>query len=638
MLTNVKFDNSFKNGCYFSNKRVRELALHPANFDSAKKMVNFNKENILFTRIVSNNYNNENYCIVHNDETNEYYYYFIYSVEYNAVNQWTLSLELDVITQYLTGANSQTFSNCNIIRGHCNRWITEKGYAMFDVSGKSQIIKPETKIDKINKVRKKVKLKWFNNLDLDDWFATNILCWMYLFVDKEHEYTALGYQGSTSSTLVPVEYKSKLDAFENVVGTTTLKNDFACICFPVYNSINKIIVKDEGINSQCIIDMDSINNFYLKNNGSQYVYNIKLSMVPPADFSSTLDFDFDDGNLVVYAPMNQNGATNQGWRTGAVDVDAWGDLDIVNGMVTLHGGFVNVWQQFNLVDSDPIDTKLSFTFPISDLKGSRNVKYEPKVLLDCYKMVLRDSSNGEYNYNPLHVGHRQVKVLYTEGLNITNNNYYYRIESTGLIPASSQDDWTGVVNTVDYSQTVANNNIDAFLSNNKNFLLTKGANIGLPLVASVLAGNLAGVGGAVGEALKTYIEYDNLGNKANSLRNANDSATLNMLVNDGLQLYVDIESATECDIDAYYNYIYNYGYSINKIDNPFKYINTRRYFNYIQCDAEQINIDAPHSVKKQIKNILKSGIRLWNDYLNIYNYDMENYENYLDNKFLEGIE
>lgn len=631
-LTNVKFDNSYKNACYFSTTGVREQALHPQNFDALKKRVNFNLGNVLFTSIIVNTYNNENYCIVHDDEKNNYYYYFVTSARYKAVNQWELELEHDVITQYITGANSGTFSNSNIIRAHCNRWITDGNNVTFNVSQESQIVKHESKLDKPVKERKNVRLNWFNNDGLDDWMASNVLCWMYLFVDKNHEFTATGFQGSISSTIAPVSYNTNFLNFSNTVGSTFLENDFSSICMPIYSGSRKIIIKDSTNRCLANITEDALTNFYTQNNGSQYVYNIKLSSVPPCNFADNknIGFEFDESNnLVILAPVKQQGATKQGWRTGVVDVDCFGNVD-VNGIDVVRDGlFVNVWQQFDLVDSKLIDTGKKFIFSKSEIKGKRKKEFEPKVLLDCYNIVLRDSSNGEYIYNLLKIGHQRLKVLYTEGLNITNNNYYYRLESAGLIPASSQDDWTGIVNTVDYSQTVANNNIDNFLSNNKNFLLTKGFNIAIPFVANMLTGNAAGAISNITNAIHTYIDYDNLQNRANSLRNANDGATLNLIVNEGLKLYVDIEKALDIEIESYYNYLYNFGYSVNKIDNPYNYINTRKYFNYLQFDADFININAPSNVEDKLKSIFRNGVRLWNDYSSIYNYTDENYENYL---------
>ena len=204
-----------------------------------------------------------------------------------------------------------------------------------------------------------------------------------------------------------------------------------------------------------------------------------------------------------------------------------------------------------------------------------------------------------------------------------------RLESSGIVSNSYMWDWHGIVNTVDYSLTVANDNIASFLANNKNFLLTRSASIATPLISNLLAGPVASTLSAAGAIAKTYIDWDNMENRVNSLRNTNDGATLNILVNDGLKLYLDIEKAFDFEIEKYYNFIYNYGYKIQRIENPINYINTRKYFNYVQFKMEEINIEAPTIIKDKLRNIFNSGIRLWNDYSNIYNYTNENYENYL---------
>lgn len=629
-LTNVKFDNSYKNGCFFSNSQVREEALHPINYNEIKKEINFDFGKITYTSINVKEYQNQNYCIIEYD--NNFYYYFITEAFYYAANSWRLTLELDVITQYITGANAETFSVCNIARAHCNRWIRNGNNVKFDVSPESQIIKHETKIDKVSKKRNKVNFNFFNNTDIDTWYKQNILCWIYLYIDSAHEYTVIGYQGS-SMQLTPIEYKTKFLKYEYIVGDTPISNDFSVIGFPIYKSNNKIVIKDNINNSQCYITIDTLKDFYDKNNNSEYIYNIKLSNIPPCDFTTLDNFSYDidqGGNLIINVTQSITPTINRGWHTGIVDVECFGNVWIDNNIVTRNGCFVDIWQQFDVVRSEEVNTQQNFTFTLDEVKGNKNQKFEPKVLLDCYNIVIRDSANGEFNYNLLHAGNKNIKTLYTEGLNITNNNYYYRLESSGIIPADNQDNWNGIVNTVDYSQIVANSNISNFLSDNKNFLLTKGASIGIPLLSSLITGNISGVIGAGTETFKTITEIDNLLNRVNSLRNTNDSVVLNLIVNEGLNFYVDIEAAYQLDINSYYNYIYSYGYSINKIDNPFNYFNTRKYFNYLQFDAEYININVPSNVEDKIKNIFSNGIRLWNDYSTIYEIKKENYEIYLD--------
>ena len=631
ILSNVKFDSSYKNALLFSDSKSRETALHPSNFDEVKKCINFNFGNNLYTNIIVNDYNNQNYCIV--EYNSKFYYYFVKTATYLSVNQWRLELENDLITQYINLEKNNLFSTCIIKRAHCNRWKRNGDQVTFNVSKNSQIVKTETNVDKINKTTNKVDFNFFNNQEINKWINENVLCWLYIFLDRKQEYEKIGY--SRSATIVPQKYKGNFLTFDNTVNESMIENDFSCICYPLYKKSNKIIIKDIIENAQCIIDNDNLYEFYKMNSGTQYVYNIKMSKTPPCDFgtnSTDIGIGYDKGNLIIYAKQHQVNGVFQGWKTGVIDVDRFGaGLDFVGDTISSGGAFVNVWQQFDTVTTNPIETGKRFTFNISELKGKRNIDFEPKILLDCYKIKLRDSSNGEYAYNLLHAGQHAVTALYTENLNITNNNYYYRLDATGIIPPATTKNWTGVVNTVDYSQTIANNNIDSFLANNKNFLIYNGINVGIPLVASLATGNVAGAVSGINSLINTYLDYDNLSNKANSLRNANDSVFLNMIVNEGLQFYIDIEEALEIDIQNYYNYLYNYGYSINAIDNPFKFFNTRKYFNYVQFDAEYINLECPLNVEHKLKSVFSNGVRLWHDYDKMYDYSDENYEIYLEN-------
>lgn len=633
-LTNVKFDNSYKNGCFFSSSNVREEALHPQNYSEIKKEINFDFGRILTTSMNVKDYQNQNYCII--EYKNNYYYYFIVSADYYAVNNWKLSLELDVITQYVTGATDKTFSACNIKRAQCNRWSRTGDNVKFDVSENSQIIKHETKVDKVSKTRFTVKQKYFENDTLNNWFNTYVLCWLYVFIDCKHSYKVIGYQGNNAQ-ITPIEYNTVFKKYSYLVEGNAIDNDYSILAFPIYKGNPKIIIDDlisgtSDYYSQAYITLDTLNDFYLKNNQNQYIYNIKLSSIPPCNFTDLQDLSFDvrlNQDLVFHIKQEHSENINKGWNTGSVDVNCFGNVWNYENKVTRNGCFVNVWQQFKDIESYDINTETRFTFSINEVKGNKNILFEPKVLLDCYNVVIRDSSNGEYNYNLLHAGNNLLKTIYTEGLNITNNNYYYRLKSTGVIPSNNEDNWNGIVNTVDYSQIVANDNISTFLSNNKNFLITKGASIGIPLLSSLSLGNISSLLNAGTETAKTVIELDNIQNRVNSLRNTNDSIILNLLVNDGLKLYIDLEKSYDLDIEAYFNYIYFYGYSINKVDNPFNYFNTRKFFNYLQFDAEYININVPSNVEDKIKTIFSNGIRLWNDYSNIYETTKENYETYL---------
>lgn len=631
VLTNVNFDNSYKNACFFPTNHSREMALHPNT--TTENLINFNIGNILNTSIVVNNYNNENYCIIHHN--NKYYYYFISSCLYLSSNQYKLNLENDVITQYLTGASSDTFSDCLVNRGHCDRWRRTGSNVEFNVIESSPIIQHERQFETVTKTRKNVELKYCDNVIINNWINENVFCWLYIFADASQQYNVLGYSGEYGSTLTPINFTKNFNNFYYNIDNTSLQNDYTVLCVPITKNGVKMRYRDSIFKSIIDIGLDGFNSFLNRNQRYTKLYNLKLSLTPPCDFNKFNSNVFVDlnGNLTFEQEVYYDEFL-KGFYNAFADVDAFGNLDYESyqGQIYIlrHGCFVNVWQQTRTLESKNIDLMNNFVFDIDSIKGNKQMQFEPKILNDCKKVIIRDSSNGEFVYNMLHFGTREIKALYTEGIEITNNNYYYRIKSSGVIPEENKNNWNGVVNTTNYTLTIANNNLQSFLANNKNFLLTKTASIGIPFLTSLISGNIAGVFGSSKEILNTLINIDNIENRKNSLENVNDSMILNLLVNNGIKLYVDIEGAFETDVITYYNFLYQNGYTINKICNPFDYINTRKYFNYLQCELENIDIVAPENVKEKIKSIFRAGVRLWNNYNQMYNYTSENYEKNLD--------
>lgn len=628
-LTNVKFDNKYLNACFFSSNSAREGALLPSGYDQIKKNINVNLGNLLNTNIVVNSYNFENYCIIEFNNTK--YYYFVTNSNYISVNQWNLSLELDVITQFITGATSTTFEKCLVERAHCNRFVKENNKVKFKIQSDSEIIQNETEIQKINKDRKIVEFEFCPYPAINKWLNDNILCWLYVYVDYKHDFTC---RGIAESTITPVPYNKKFTKYKYIVGKTIIENDYSVCCVPVYKNTNFIAFSDKlykpNNTNTGIIDYEGLRDFYELNDGTQYVYNVKISKQPPFYFGSLNQNNYEiiEGNLIVNFPCETITGGYGGFDLSIFRVDLFG-IDSYDR--TRYGMFTGLSQTKEYLDSETISTSFEFEFNISDLKGNRNKKFEPKILSHCYEYSIHDSSDGEFTYNPLLLATSNLQFRYTEGLNLTNNNYYYRLIPSGLVPDSSINNWEGVVNTVDYSQTVANDNIDNFIANNKNFLLTKGVGMVTPVVTSLATGGVGGAVAGIGyDVFNTTVNYLNLKNKINSLRNTNDSVDLNLLVNTGIQLYVDINKSYDVDIDNFYNFLYNFGYKINKVCNPYDYINTRKYFNYIKCNLEFININVPLHIEDKIKNIFSEGIRLWNSYDNIYNYSKENYEVYLD--------
>ncbi len=642
ILKTVKIDNSYKHGYYFQNDETRRATIIGSSAWSSEE-INFDFGRILTTQCIVNEYNNENYMIINNN--GDIYYYFVISAIYKAVNQWQLTLELDVITQYITGLTREHVSECLIKRAHCNRFTNSENGIKFNVSEDSPIVQRESSFDTFLQDRKVVDIVYNStNSTVNKWFNENVLCWCYMFVDKNF---AFNIDGVDSTTEIPTIYQlaKKVDSSKYQVGNSELSEEYGVMAFPIYKSDKRISLFDPANKVYTKIENDE--EFRLSDDGiyMQYVYNIKFSKIPPANFikQSGITSVDSNGNLritLIRTPSPTDEHKSQEWefsQSGLCVRSFRGNHEsyeyvYIEGVlcITLYGSlFCNVNHHEVLIDE--IDVSNTFNFTVSELKSLRHKRFEPKLLLDCQKIVLRDSSNGEYVYNPLWLDSNKLTPEYSEMLNITNTNYYYRLKSSGLYNSAQNKNWDGVCNTIDLSQQIVNDNYAQFIANNKNFLLGKALDLVPAGIIAAVSQNYSGVASVGLSALSSYLNVDNINNKPNSLRNVGNTAELLLNVNNGINLYVDIEKAREVEIDRYYEKLFRYGYEINKIGNIFDFINTRHYFNFIQCELEYIGITGNDAIDDKIRMIFSNGITLWNDYVNIYNYSMENYEKWLDN-------
>lgn len=621
-LISIKWNNSYLNVPYFRNVTHRDTYFNNLIQNVATKTINFDFGNFLFTNIVVNNYKNENYCVIKRD--NLTYYYYITNATYISVNQYRLTLECDVMTQYVTGCkDNKSLSRCLIHRAHCDRFRDiGNGKVIFNVNNSSHIIEPETKFEKVTKRRHEIKIKYSSKEYVNKWLQDNIIGWQYMYVAVNHNYKVTGTSSGYAPRAHNEVYNKAYSKRGYNVGGSLFQDEFSLCCVPIYkNNQNCIYIVDEL--NQIKAKIDSFEFFRKQNEDNSYIYNIKYSIHPP--------FNFDDigglpvnGNLYIYKECKQD-ASLSGLFTffdfGTFDVDCFGEgYKDGNVLYRPHNIFSNL--NYTTTQCAEVNTESRFEFSKSELKGNRNVTFEPKILVDCKSVTLRDSSNGQYVYPALYIGNNVVQPYYNESMSITNNNYYVRLGNVGIIPNADKNNWNGVVNTVDYSQQIANNSYAEFVANNKNFLLSKGLN----MLTNGLQGNVLGV---ASDLYNVWQGLDNLENKPNSMRNTNDSVELNLLVNNGLKLYVDEDVAREVDINRYYDYLFAYGYRVNEFTYPHLYIDTRVNFNYIQADVEYINVPCPDVVENKIKEIFRQGVRLWNNVENMYNYELENYEKWM---------
>lgn len=633
-VKSVNFDNSYKNVPFFRTEQERNNSL----LDNCEfsPIFNFNFGNGLYTRAVVNNFDdNANYFILRIEENGviDYKFYFITNYNYTAANQYMLSIECDVMSTYFVGVTRADFGEDLINRAHCNRFNSEMkdGKYHFDVIGSSEIIHKEAEIEKPIIHRNTLKLNYHLNSTVNDFLNANIKCWMYVYCDSKHAYTfvrSLVYNGQFSSD---EEYEHIIDFNRFNIDSAKITNDYSVCCVPIMAEYASIEFYDESKNYRVVLDNRATEKF-LKNY-SPYIYNIKFSKNPPVYFGNT-PFNFDLARVVFKMNCNatprDGGHECSGFSIDDQVIRAVFHYDEDGVLLDYYCGMFTGVQDKDMQYFSYLNTNFKLEFTATELKGVRSPLFEPKLLSHCYSLTLRDSNGGEYNYNPLLYNNNQIEIEYNEPNSITNSNYYIRFVPKGVYPISSNSNWTGVTNTVDNSLPIANDNMANFIANNKNFLLTQGVATATNLVGNLLQGNFLGAAtGLAGDLFRNFVTTDNIENMKRNIINANNTAALTLIVNEGINFYVDIEQSYAIDEVRFYNFIYKNGYQLDKIGNVYDYMFNRHYFNFVQAEIEKINMVIPQFAKDKIREIFRNGVRLWHDYIEMYNYDKENYEEFI---------
>lgn len=639
LLTNVKYNESYKDACYFPTIAARDAALIGSNNFSGD-IINFNYGSILSTSCVVNEYNQENYIIIKNSENDKKYFYFVNSVDYLSSNQWRLYLKLDVINQYMVGDAYKNIPPCLVERAHVNRWATNGNRINFNVSNDSEIIVPEFNFDYITEKRNKVKIHYCNNDAVNNWLNNNVACWRIFYVDAKHMFKFYQYGSiSIDDPNISTQYDNNFaKSYMNVNGNA-INDEYVTFCEPVYRYgsaeiyFSNIYWYIRGRWAGC-------DNFRNHNDGN-YIYNIKYVYGCPLDIEELLNDAIIIGTKLILDVPKDNVITSiDGGNVQVRGFQFSGNIKFLftesmqnpqqDGIAYFKGVIGGFGSSNKTLENVKIDAQ--FEFAKNDIVGAkRQNRFEPKRLLDCKRITLRDSANGEYSYRLLYCATNSIPLKYTEMNNITNNNYYYRVANTGIIPVADETNWHGVVNTTDYSQQIVNDAYENFIANNKNFQTIRGIGYLTSLTQAAVSGSLSGVGNTLLNFGLDELKLDNIKNAPNSLRNTNDTFLMNFNVNNGLNLYVDFETCRDVEENKYINYLYCYGYKINKIDWITRYINTRKYFNFIKCNIDCINMEIPNQCEMEIKRIFSQGVRLWNNYKDMYNYEDENYEKMLEN-------
>lgn len=204
---------------------------------------------------------------------------------------------------------------------------------------------------------------------------------------------------------------------------------------------------------------------------------------------------------------------------------------------------------------------------------------------------------------------------------------------------------------------VANNNYATNQQLAKNQLYSNVTNTGLNSLGNLLSGNIGGaLGNAIGGGVNSYYGYENANlSNNNSLENAKlmtntnydntistllaqledssvipntvkgDTSTNGLDICRGSGTFIIKEKALKREYaERIDNYFSMYGYTINKLDFPENYFNSRTNWNYIKTINAIILGTCPKEDLIELENIFNEGVTLWHNYETMYDYSKDN--------------
>lgn len=655
-------------------------------------LFNFDFGNGLKTTAVINNFlpDSQNYFCLVDDifSASSRKFYFIEKFEYLSENQYRLELSLDVFVTYFQAIQENFFPRSIVSRAHYPRFYRDGDNYVFNINSDNPICQGSPKYAMRTTLSSELEFNWSSNPIVSSWCNANKIIWVEVYIQPNSNFKFKNVADDVVEVVLPV-----------CATVGELSSECSVMCFPVCQTGNaSIVFRAQGMNYFMVISGKAFKDWLELNSqdgGSNFIYNIKLSPRPIININTdyyvnsvttgsydggpALYVDFDDAAL-GYDEFGQVEGIYDRFDDGdETPVAYYGRYVSLRQPVIIpnHGrGLITAVYKATLGDyvSNNININERFSFTSEELTGAKKMMFEPKIMQNCKTLKLRDVAGNSIDYSPLWLNSPNVQGIYTEAFGISNTNYYLRLKSSGLYPNIYQQDWHGVVSTINLSLNIANDNLGAFLVQNKNYvqrmdwladnamymqmintavsapmrILGAGAALamGNPIPA---AGAALGTGGSIiGSFLDNYnnkqiartmynFNKQDAMNSVNTLRNTNDNLSLPIQVNQGIKFYIDKMEAFGCDQEIEYNNLFMFGYDLNLLENPYYFLagaGRRKYFNYLQAHVEQLFITCPREAEKIIRHVLDRGARFWHLSENygkshMYNYDLENYETFI---------
>ena len=639
-ILNYNFDKDYDNVRLFENKDAQSRFFD--NIQNATKLddVNFICKDLINASVTfyTNDFIslkkllNYNYAVITNNENNEKLYFFINSIEQGSGGLIILNMTIDVFNTYIFDIS---FSKAQIERAHVDRWIKTGNTLNFNFNENSNLFEREQIKDLSKRLTYKEKMlahyDTTANSQFNNWINENVSCWVYIYLSEG----SYNHQPAAASTvkqdIYNIRYKNK---------TSLQAGATAVLCYPVYKpNATGMIIEKKLINEVTYsFNASSTGWIDFKQVNDVTPYTIKYSILAPFNFKgyTSNDYDIENGNLVIKSYDNINRLYFYPYKSMLFNVS---NQDI----------------------SQPVKmtvNKLTYDkdIAVSEIIANSNLtKYNPKMYNSDIKSLSIKINGNEYEYDIAKINSNNPTFNYYEVLtpDITKSLLVLNPPDNSIYVKDTANNYSGLMATQDMSILFSNTKLDEFLANNKNAFLSFQTNQVFAAIKGVTGAAAAGattsalggptnpvlsgvnVASAVASTATNLIQnsiqfgltIDNMRSAPNTLVNANGNAILLNAIQE-LGCYLEIYEAIPYEQDMVNDYIRYYGYTVNIIDDLNKYFNSRKIYNYVKTNVNNIDGPISNNVKDIFKEMFNRGVRIW--HIDDIDFNKSNYEVILD--------
>lgn len=648
-LTNSIFDRDNDNVLKFNNKGERDDYFNALQDKVTFENVNFNAGDLINTQIELNvngffslfRLLNYNYCIVTQED--EKLFYFIEKSEQLDGSLISLQLTCDLFQTYfydienLQGLITRTHLDRFIKNGELWKYNNQLDSPLFEKEG-MEFAKRPIALKKLKQIFKG------NALSIGEWLNENVIAWKYVFVDAQ-DYSV--FTGTNTLEKYPIEPMRILTNGETWNG---INSNLAVIVIPIYrDEAKQIKIKARNSSSSEIFFWNDFSlDYFLSLQGEGYARVKAIKYSPVCPFCSN-EFKYihsklyidETGNLTIdpdayigFPKVDQyvgDNAVVVDYRTIIEFFGVGTETEIISACAFLK--IQNPNEVFLSIDSE----LLQFEFEKNEITNSS----EPKILneeVSEYRLflggnlqkmpILKTSNRPIFKYiEPFTPDITKAMLIYDDLASNGNLN-------NGVYTEINLKDFSGFTIQIDLSQWFVTDQLDLFLANNKNnlqiFANTKkmeqeqlkvsAVGTGLnslmnPQTAGSQVVNLFSSAVNLGikqasEVANYKLTLDNMASSVDNLSAVNSNIALISAVNE-LGLYIEVLKPIPFEQEIFIDKMKMLGYTYGKIGNVNNFVNSRKFYNYVEAVIYEINGNFAEQVKDGLKEIFAKGVRMW---------------------------